>query len=125
MDFTKLVKSSASEMASFAKQNAMNLAILNDLRTARDGCKAREAALMIQGLITPLEKQLEKARASFDNRMNAIWKDAKGEKVPDDVQKELDKVLKDGAQTLKSKSGQDVKPNSDPKQKLWISSFAG
>lgn len=120
MDFTKLVKSSATEMASFAKQNAMNLAIVNDLRKARDGCKSKEAALMIQGLITPLEKQLEKARAAFDNRMNAIWKDAKGEKVPDDVQKDLDKVLKDGAQTLKSKSGQDVKPNSNPTHKYWI-----
>lgn len=123
MDLNTLVKSSAAEMADFAKRNAMPMAILADLRRARDSCKSREAQGMIEGLILPLQKELQKETVAFDAKMNAIWKKAKGEKLPDDVKKKLDEAMKSGAKQIKSKSGQDVTHDSNPDHKSWIELF--
>jgi 5-methylthioribose kinase len=120
MDFSKLIKSSATEANSFAKKNAMKFGIINDLQTARDGCKTKEARAMIEGLIVPMQKDLRKECATFDAKMSGIWKKAKGEKVPDDTQKELDNILKNSAKTIKSKSGSDIRHNSDTDHKQWV-----
>jgi len=60
---------------------------------------------MIEALIVPLQKELQKEVAAFDKRMSGIWKKAKGEKIPKETQKELDTVLKKSADQIKAKSG--------------------
>ena len=60
MDLTALLKPSLSEVAAFTKRNAQNMAIVGDLRAARDGCQTKEARAMIEALIVPMQKQLQK-----------------------------------------------------------------
>lgn len=120
MDLTALLKPSLSEVAAFTKRNAQNMAIVGDLRAARDGCQTKEARAMIEALIVPMQKQLQKECAAFDAKMSAIWKKAKGEKVPDDVQKKLDRALEGSTKSMKSKNGPAVKYNSDTGHQKWI-----
>jgi len=127
MDFNSILKTSATETAAFAKRNAQRFAIVGDLVTARDGCKSKEARAMIDGLIVPLQKELQKECAAFDAKMSALWKKTKGEKVPNDIQKKLDDQLKNTAKSIESGSGKKVDYNSDTGHKQWINlqSFSG
>ncbi len=120
MDFTGLLKSSISKINGFAKRNASSMAIIGDLQTARDGCKTKEARAMIEGLILPMQKQLQKECAAFDAKMSSIWGKTKGEKIPDDVQKKLDGAMNSGVKSMESKNSPKVKPNSSPSHKKWI-----
>lgn len=120
MDFNGILKTSATETAAFAKRNATRFATVADLVAARDGCKTKEARAMIEGLLVPLQKELQKECAAFDAKMSALWKKAKGETVPDDVQKKLDDQLKTTAKTMESGSGKKVQYNSDTGHKQWI-----
>ncbi|WP_299722817.1 hypothetical protein [uncultured Tateyamaria sp.] len=120
LNIGNLIKASGKESANFAKKNAMKFAIVGDLQTARDGCKTKEAKALVNTLIGPLQKELQKEAAAYDKRMSGIWKQAKGEEIPKDAQKELDNALKKSADAIKSKSGKDVKPNSDPGHSKWI-----
>ena len=119
MNFNELIKSSSKESANFAKKNAMKFGVIGDLQTARDGCKSKEAKAMIETLIVPLQKELQKECAAFDKRMSGIWKKAKGEKVPKETQKELDNVLKKSADTIKSQSGKKMGFNSEASSMGW------
>jgi hypothetical protein len=120
MDFTAMIKSSAKEANDFAKRNAATFILVGDLQTARDACKTNEARNMIEGLFVPLQKQLQKQSTAFDAKMTRIWKPAKGEKLPKDTQKELDNALKKSSDAIKSKSGKEVKHNTDPAHTKWI-----
>ena len=53
MDLTALLKPSLSEVAAFTKRNAQNMAIVGDLRAARDGCQTKEARAMIEAEACP------------------------------------------------------------------------
>lgn len=120
MNFSELIKASGKESLAFAKNNAVKVAVLSDLQTARDGCKSKEAKALIETLIVPRRKELQKEAAAYDKKMSDIWKKAKGEKIPKETQKELDTVLKKSADVIKSKSGKAVKPNSDTSHSKWI-----
>ena len=120
MDFNTLLKPSISEVNAFVKRNAQNVAIVGDLRAARDVCKTKEARAKIEALILPMQKQLQKECAAFDAKMSSIWKKTKGEKIPDDVQKKLNGALESGTKTMKSKNGPEVKHNSDTGHNRWI-----
>ena len=120
MDFNTLLKPSINEVNTFVKRNALNVAIVSDLRAARDVCKTKEARAKIEALILPMQKQLQKECAAFDAKMSSIWKKAKGEKIPDDIQKKLDGALESGAKTMKSKNGPEVKHNGSIGHKQWI-----
>lgn len=120
MDFTGLLKSSTNEITGFAKRNAANMAIIGDLQAARDTCKTKEARAIIEGHIVPMQKQLQKQCAAFDAKMSSIWKGAKGEKIPADVQKKLNGALEGGVKSMKSKTGPEIKHNSDANHKNWI-----
>lgn len=120
MDFNKLLKSSLSEVGDFTKRNATKFAIVADLKKARDSCKTKEARVLIETLIAPLQKELSKECSAFDARMGKIWKQAKGEEVPPEMQKKLDGVLQKATKDIAGKSGEKVKHNSDPSHTRWI-----
>jgi len=112
MNFNELIKSTSKESAAFAKKNTMKYGVIGDLQAARDVCQSKEARGMIEALIAPLQKELQKEVATFEKKMAGIWKTAKGEKVPKETQKELDAVLKKSADQIKSKSGSKYKLDS-------------
>ena len=105
MNINELIKSSGKETVNFTKKNAMKYGIIGDLQAARDVCKTKEARTMIETMIVPLQKELQKEVAAFDKKMEGIWKKAKGEKIPKETQKELDVMFKKSEDQIKSKGG--------------------
>ena len=119
LNLNELIKSSSKESVNFTKKNVMKYGIIGDLHAARDACKTKEARTMIEALIVPLQKDLQKEVAAFEKKMAGIWKKAKGEKIPKETQKELDTVLKKSADQIKSKNG--LKPSFND---LFITSYS-
>ena len=105
LNLNDLIKSSTKESVNFTKKNALKYGIIGDLQAARDVCKTKEARTMIEALIAPLQKDLQKEVAAFEKKMAGIWKKAIGEKIPTESQKEFDTVSKKSAEQIKSKSG--------------------
>lgn len=115
-----LLKSSVNEITAFSKRNTLRLAMIVDLKDAAKACRTKEARGLIEGLLAPLQKELQKEAAAFDSKMSSIWSKAKGEKLPPDIQKKLDDALKNTTKDMQSKSGQDIKYNSSHVHKKWI-----
>ncbi len=120
MEFDNLIKLSGKEVINFTKRNAERFAIVADLIAARDNCNTKGARALIQTLIAPMQKDVQRECANFDAKMSAIWKKAKGETVPKETQKKLDGLFKSGEKSFKSKSGQDIRYNGKYMELQWI-----
>jgi hypothetical protein len=124
MEFDNLIKLSGSEVTKFIKRNAESFAVVSDLMSARDNCDTKGARDQIQTLIAPMMKDVQRECASFDTKMAAIWKRAKGEVIPAGTQKKLDSLIKNGEKSLKSKNSHYIKFGSYSLNGVQISSYS-
>jgi hypothetical protein len=105
MEFDNLIKSSGKEVVNFSKKNGETFATLSDLKAARDSCKTKGARVLIETLIAPLQKSIQRECANFDAKMSAIWKPAKGQDASAEVKKKLDGHKKDIEKSFRTISG--------------------
>ena len=100
MIFNDILKTATTEVSAFAKRNGPRFAVLSDLKSAMDRCKTREARAMIESMYLPLESELQKECDALNARIGAVWKKAKGEKPPADVEKKLDQLYQKNVKSL-------------------------
>ncbi len=100
MIFNEILKTATREVGTFVKRNGPRFAVLNDLKTAMDGCKTKEARAMIESMYLPLDTELRKECEAMNGRIGALWKKSKGEKPPPDVEKKLDQLYQKGVKSL-------------------------
>lgn len=108
--FDAFLKAAGTELGAFIKRMQPKFAALADLELAANGCKSKEARAMIEGLIAPLEKELQKECSACSARIVAAWRKAKGQEPPPDVQKKITDLYKKSAKAMESSGVPKVKP---------------